>query len=198
MVMRQSPIAAFVLCLLVPAALAPAGAIAQRPAKPCAVRSSATVVKSLQSRIYERGGDDHVLVGCNRRSGRRTVLARWFNCGCSIADEPAPQVWLAGRHVAVNSYFCPPDQSPCTGAMAVVDLRTGRVRYSAETGALIDLVIKPNGSIGYLLGRQLYRIDSRGSALLDEGPGIDGGSLAVNRTRLYWLRDNQPHTSSLR
>lgn len=198
MVMRHSFLAAFILCLLVPAALAPSGATAQPPAKPCAVGNFATVVKSLQARIYERGGDDHVLVGCNRRSGRRTVLARWFNCECSIADEPAPQVWLAGRHVAVNSSFCPPDQSPCSGGMAVFDLRTGRVRYSAETGALIDLVMKPNGSIGYLLGQQLYRIDSRGTALLDEGSGIDGGSLAVNRTRLYWLRDNLPQTASLR
>jgi hypothetical protein len=192
--MRLHRLALLVLCLVPPtsaAAAPPAG-------KPCVASGAITVVRSLQARIYERGGDEHALVGCNRLSGRRTVLARWFDCECSIADEPAPQVWLAGRHVAVNSYFCPPDQSPCTGAMGVVDLRTGRVRHSAETGALIDLVIKPNGSIGYLLGRQLYRIDSRGSALLDEGPGIDGGSLAVNRTRLYWLHDNLPRTASLR
>jgi hypothetical protein len=196
--MRHSRFAAFVLCLLVPAALAPAGATAQPPAKPCAVRASATVVKSLQARIYERGGDDHVLVGCNRRSRRRTVLARWFNCECSIADEPAPQVWLAGRHVAVNRYFCPPDASPCFGTLQVFDLRTGRVRYSADTGALIELVIKPNGSVAYVLGPQLIRIDTGGSAIVDEGPGIDSGSLAVNRTRLYWLRDNLPQTTSLR
>lgn len=196
--MRHSRFAAFVVCLLVPAALAPAGATAQPPAKPCAVRSSATVVKSLQARIYERGGDDHVLVGCNRRSGRRTVLARWFNCECSIADEPAPQVWLARRHVAVNRYFCPPDASPCFGTLQVFDLRTGRVRYSADTGALIELVIKPNGSVAYVLGPQLIRIDTGGSAIVDEGPGIDSGSLAVNRTRLYWLHDNLPQTTSLR
>ncbi len=187
------------VCLLAPAALAPAGAAAaERPAKPCAVRGAATVAKSLQARIYERGGDEHALVGCDRLSGRRTVLARWFNCECSIADEPAPQVWLARRHVAVNRYFCPPDASPCSGSLGVFDLGTGRVRLSADTGALIDLVIKPNGSVAFVLGAQLIRIDSRGRALLDEGPGIDSGSLAVNRTRLYWLHDNVPQTASLR
>lgn len=192
--MRPSRLAPLALCLLVPA---PAAA-SQPPAKPCVARGSATVAKSLQARIYERGEDDRVLIGCNRRNGRRSVLARWFSCGCSIADEPDPQVWLAGRHVAVNQYFCPPDASPCRGSLRVFDLRTGRGTYDAVTGALIDLVIKPNGSIGYLLGQQLYRFDSRGPTLLDEGPGIDGGSLAVNRTRLYWLHDNMARTASLR
>lgn len=193
--MRPFLLAPLVLCLALPASAA-----AAPPAeRPCSSTAPATTrAKSLQARVYERGGDDEVLVGCNRLSGRRTVLARWFSCECSIADEPDPQVWLAGHHVAVNQYFCPPDASPCNGTLRVFDLRTGRTRYSAITGSLIDLVIKPNGSIGYLLGQQLYRIDSRGPTLLDEGSGIDSGSLAVNRTRLYWLRDNLPLTASLR
>jgi hypothetical protein len=72
------------------------------------------------------------------------------------------------------------------------------VRYSADTGALIGLVIKPNGSVAYVLGQRLIRTDSRGSAVLDVGPGIDAESLAVNPTRVYWLRDNMPRTASLR
>ena len=192
--MRLLRFAPLVLCLLLPASAA-AAVPAERP---CVASRSTTVVKSLQARVYVRGGDNEVLVGCNRVSGRRTVLARGFSCECSIADEPDPQVWLAGRHVAVNQYFCPPDASPCSGSMRVFDLRSGRALYGVITGALIDLVIKPNGSIGYLLGQQLYRYDSRGRQLLDEGPGIDGGSLAVNRTRLYWLHDNVPRTAPLR
>ena len=192
--MRLLRFAPLVLCLLLPASAA-AAVPAERP---CVASRSTTVVKSLQARVYVRGGDNEVLVGCNRLSGRRTVLARWFSCECSIADEPDPQVWLAGRHVAVNQYFCPPDASPCSGSMRVFDLRSGRALYGVITGALIDLVIKPNGSIGYLLGQQLYRYDSRGPQLLDQGPGIDGGSLAVNRTRLYWLHDNVPRTAPLR
>ena len=193
--MRLLRLTPLVLCLLLPAS----AAAAPPAAGPCTAKTAATTwAKSLQARVYVRGGDNEVLVGCNRLSGRRTVLARWFSCECSIADEPDPQVWLAGRHVAVNQYFCPPDASPCRGTLRVFDLRSGRGLYGAVTGALIDLVIKPNGSIGYLLGQQLYRIDSRGPTLLDEGPGIDGGSLAVNRTRLYWLHDNVPRTASLR
>ena len=192
--MRLFRFAALLICLVLPTS----AAAAPSAARPCTASDATTVTKSLQARIYGRGGDNEVLVGCNRRSGRRTVLARWFSCECSIADEPDPQVWLAGRHVAVNQYFCPPDASPCSGGLRVFDLRTGRVRHRADTGAQIALVIKPNGSVGYVLGPQVIRIDSRGSALLDEGSGIDSGSLAVNRTRLYWLRDNLPQTASLR
>jgi hypothetical protein len=188
------------ICLLAAAALAPATAVAKPQGKPCAVRGSATVAQSPQVRVYERGNDNHVLVGCNRRSGRRTVLASWYSCDCSIGDEIAPQVWLAGRHVAVNRYSCSPidPMSPCTGTMEVTDLRTGRVRYSADAGGFIGLVIKPNGSVAFVLGQQLIRIDTRGTALLDQGPGIDSGSLAVNRTRVYWLHDNIPQSASLR
>jgi hypothetical protein len=198
--MRLSRPLVLVLCALAAGVLAPAAAAAKPASKRCAARNTTAVARSLAARVFERGQDDHVLVGCNRANGRRTVLASWFSCDCSIADESAPQVWLAGRHVAVNEYSCSPidPMAPCTGAMRVFDLRTGRVRHSAETGGFIDLVLKPNGSVAYVLGQRLFRIDSRGSALLDEGPGIDSGSLAVNRTRVYWLHDNMPRTASLR
>jgi hypothetical protein len=32
--------------------------------------------------------------------------------------------------------------------------------------------------------------------VLDEGPGMDGDSLAANPTRLYWMRDGVPNTAS--
>ena len=134
----------------------------------------------------------------SRLGGRRTALAGWFSCDCSIGDDPEPQVWLAGRHVAVNQYSCSPidPMSPCVGSLKVVDLRSGRVRYRADTGSLGGLVIKRNGSVAYVLGQRLIRIDSTGSTVLDEGPGMDGDSLAANPTRLYWMRDGVPKTAS--
>ena len=198
--MRLSRFVLLAVFLLAPAVLAPAAAVAKPRGEPCAARGSTTVAQSVEARVYERGDEDFDLIGCDRRSGRRTRLASWFNCGCSRADDIPPQTWLAGRHVAVNQYSCSPvdPMSPCVGGMKVTNLRTGRVRYRADTGAFIGLVIKPNGSVGYVLGQQLFRIDSRGSALLDEGAGIDSASLAVNRTRLYWLHDNIPRSAALR
>jgi hypothetical protein len=196
--MRLSRFIAVALCLLASTAVVPAAAQARKPAKPCPGGSA--IERSVQARVYERGADDHVLVGCYLRSGRRTELASWFSCGCSIGDDPEPQVWLAGRHVAVNQYSCSPidPMSPCVGSLKVVDLRSGRVRYSADTGSLGGLVIKRNGSVAYVLGQRLIRIDSTGSTVLDEGPGIDGDSLAANPTRVYWMSDGVPKTASFR
>jgi hypothetical protein len=164
--MRLSRFVALVVCLLASSAVVPAAAQARKPAKPCPGGSA--VERSVQARVYERGADEYVLVGCYLRSGRRTGLASWFSCSCSIGDDPEPQVWLAGRHV----------------------------RYSADTGSLGGLVIKRNGSVAYVLGQRLIRIDSTGSTVLDEGPGMDGDSLAANPTRLYWMRDGVPKTAS--
>ena len=196
--MRLSRFVALVVCLLASTAVVPAAAQARKPAKPCPGGSA--VERSVQARVYERGADEYVLVGCYLRSGRRTSLASWFNCGCSIADDPEPQVWLAGRHAAVNQYSCSPidPMAPCSGRLSVFDLRTGRVRYSAETSSLSGLVIKPNGSVAYVLGQRLIRIESSGSTVLDEGAGIDGDSLAANRTRLYWMRGGVPKSAPFR
>jgi hypothetical protein len=108
--MRLSRFVLLAVFMLAPAVLA--------PGKPCAARGSTTVAQSLEARVYERGDEDFELIGCDRRSGRRTMLASWFNCGCSRADDIPPQAWLAGRHVAVNQYSCSPvdPMSPCATA----------------------------------------------------------------------------------
>jgi hypothetical protein len=90
--MRLSRFVALALCLLASTAVGPAAAQARKPTKPCAGGSA--VARSVQSRVYERGGDERVLVGCYLRSGRRTSLAGWFSCGCSIADDRTRVYWL--------------------------------------------------------------------------------------------------------
>ena len=54
--------------------------------------------------LYVRPDDEdgyQVLLGCHKRTRRRTALASWFSQGSS-ADDPAPQYWLAGRFAALN------------------------------------------------------------------------------------------------
>jgi hypothetical protein len=78
----------------------------------------------------------------------------------------------------------------------VVDLRSGRALHTADTAApLSALLVKPNGSVAFLLGEHLIRLDSTGSAVLDEGPGIDPDSLAASANRLYWMRDGATQTA---
>jgi hypothetical protein len=66
---------------------------------------------------------------------------------------------------------------------------------TALYGASVRLRIR-HGSVAYIDGDRLIRADSRGTRTLDEGPGIAPGSLAANRTRLYWIKDGTVHTAS--
>jgi hypothetical protein len=86
--------------------------------------------------------------------------------------------------------------APCTGRLRVIDVRSGRARHTADTGgSLSALLVKRNGSVAFLLGERLMRIDSSGAAVLDEGPGIDPLSLAASRNRLYWMRGGAPQSA---
>jgi hypothetical protein len=181
------------------AAPAAGAAPAKKKARACTERGS-TVARSLQARLYVRttGDYDRSLIGCIYRTGRRRVLDSWYSCGCSVADDTAPRVAaLAGRFVAVaGSYSCGPPGFPCSAPdLYVIDLRSGRTRHVIDGGGTSAVLVKPNGSIAYLLGSQLIRIDATGTAVLDEGPGIDPKSLAASAGRLYWMNGETPRTA---
>src|SRR5215212_11573456 len=84
--------------------------------------------KSSKAVLYEVGDDDgnHELVGCVKKSRKRTTLATWFSCDCSIGDDAPPQAWLSGRMAAVNGFSCSPidPNQPCSGTLEVTDLRS--------------------------------------------------------------------------
>jgi hypothetical protein len=181
-------------------ALAPTAQAAQsKGGRGCASRGSETVARSVEARLYTRSrGADHRLVGCLVRTGKRRVLDSWYDCGCSIGDEQPSQVWLSGRYAALNRWSCSPidPMAPCSGRLRVIDVRSGRARHTADTGgSLSALLVKRNGSVAFLLGERLMRIDSSGAAVLDEGPGIDPLSLAASRNRLYWMRGGAPQSA---
>jgi hypothetical protein len=185
------------------AAPAAGAAPAKKKARGCTERGT-TVARSLQARLYVRTTDeyDRSLIGCVYRTGRRRVVDSWYGCGCSVADDIAPRVAaLAGRFVAVaGSYSCGPPGFPCSAPdLYVIDLRSGRARHVIDGGGTSAVLLKPNGSIAYLLGSQLspqlIRIDATGTAVLDEGPGIDPKSLAASAGRLYWMNGGTPRTA---
>lgn len=175
-------------------------------AQPCAVKGSTTVALNPQMRVYVRperdDSDRRVLVGCLLRDGYKLHLGSWLSCGCSRGDEPAPQVWLRGAVVAVNSYSCPPDPAlgDCVGGAWTLALRTGRTLRSATTGSSVAaLAIGPRGSFAYVSsGGAVVKSDATGeTVVLDPGPGIDLGSLAIGGAWVYWTRDGTPHGARL-
>lgn len=75
-------------------------------------------------------------------------------------------------------------------------------------GGVTALVVKRNGSVAWLARdftggdeeTQVVARDGDGRRLLDRGPGIAPGSLALseNRATIYWLHDGAPRSATLR
>lgn len=171
----------------------------------CGVKNSTTVAVSAKARVYERSrrgdSDEHVLVGCLLGSGRRLALETWFDCGCSRGDESRPQVWLRGTVVAINRFSCPPDPGlgPCSGRAHTVDLRTSRTLREAQSGDVVsDLVLGARGAFVLLrIGGAVVKSDAEGEGVLDPGPRVELGSLALAGSRVYWTRDGAPRSALL-
>ena len=199
-----SLLAALAACVL--AGPAQAKARPHRAAATCDARGSTTVALNPRVRVYvsapRSDTDRHVLVGCLLRGGYKLHLGSWLSCGCSRGDESAPQVWLRGAVVAVNQYSCPPDPSlgDCVGGAWTLALRSGRTLRSATTGSSVAaLAIGPRGAFAYVSsGGAVVKSDASGEdVVLDPGPGIDPGSLAVGGAWVYWTRDGVPHGARL-
>src|SRR3954447_10023118 len=136
--------------------LAPSAEAAKRSS--CDSRGS-TEVRNELVRVYELSKSDdtdsHELKACYYKTRKRTSLYSWFDCSCSVADEPSPdEVWLGGRFVAVETHTAtgPPGAggpTPSTYSVELYDAKRGKSLRSF-LGFPERLVIKPsNGSIAY-------------------------------------------------
>lgn len=164
-------------------------------------------VRTARVIIYTRvDGPDHEMVGCYRKSRKRTLLDSWYSCECSVGDEYGARVKVAGRFVALNNaaYGSPSDSTDQTGSLHVVDLADAQRLFSYDTGGYLDeLALKPNGSAAFTFNTihnsssfdfdgRLVRIDKTGTAVLAE-QGVEKGSLALapSGRHLYWRDQSQ-------
>ncbi len=189
------PALAGALSIALPSAEAEAKARAKRCGKP-----GTTVLVNTTTRVYvKHAADDyHYVYACLRGSRTHRRVASWFSCGCSIGDDSEPQLWLAGRTVAVNAYSCSPidPMAGCTGTVRSLSVRTGRTLRSADGGGyLSELVLRPGGSFAYPVFGQIRRVDSRGQTTV-EAPGIQPGSLALAGS-IYWTGEGGAHSTDL-
>jgi len=189
--MRRVLLLALALSLAMPA-VAAAGTKAERR-QICAKRG-ATVASSGSARVFEVDRDgDHSLYGCLRANGRLQLLASWFSCGCSVGDDPAPSAeLLAGRFVAVSSPpSCGPFPCETPTTYTLRNLRSGR--GAAPTGPVTQ-VEAGRGFYAYADGRVVIVRGGR-ERVVDPGPGIEPGSIAIAGRRLYWMRDGVARTA---
>ncbi len=129
------------------------------------------------------------------------TLARWFDCACSVGDEPRPQYWLNGRFAAVNRYSCSPISAvgECSGKLRVADLSIARFRRSIDTGGVVsDLVLTRRGSVALITPRGLQKSDGSERVTLDAFALPGSLAYAARTATLYWTSANEPRSAHLR
>ena len=189
---------ASVAALLV--AAQPAAATTKKERRRICAQRGATVASSAVARVFvvDRHGDQS-LYGCMRSNGRLQLLSNWFSCGCSTGDAIDPSARLrAGRFVELTEYVtCGPQPDPACGGSATTLRDLGTRHEAAVDGTLGQVVAGPAGRFAFLDDRVVL-VDGDGNArVVDSGSGVEAGSLAFARTRLYWTRDGLPRSFSL-
>jgi hypothetical protein len=186
------------LLLLLAAAAEPAVAATKKERQRICAKRGVTVASSKAARVFEvNREDDHSLFGCLRSDGRLQLLSSWFSCDCSTGDEPAPAAELrALRFVELTEFAsCGPVPDPTCGG-STVTLRDLRTRRDFSAAGPVGQVVARGGTFAFADGRVVL-VESGEERVLDPGPGIEQGSLALARTRLYWTRDGQPFSAPL-
>lgn len=201
-------------------ALVPANAAAQS-SEGCRAAGSRTVIATNQGRIFTvrdrlRGRPVTFYFGCLYRVNRAFALGRDFR-GRNFVDT-LRHARLAGPYAgyAVTSTV----DRPCGSAaeVRVKDLRTGRMERTAAGAAqpgperITDLELKPNSSVAWIAttcvpagpGRdEVNAVDGDGRRTLDSGldgaaDDVQGASLALSGSTLYWTKGGAAVTGRLR
>lgn len=183
------------LCALALLALgAPAAQGDYRHRDRCNVPNVRTVALTPQLRVLQDDGDGYYY-GCERRTGRRTLL--WEQDDLYVAGAVRA---VAGPFVAYRYSTSPACKADCppevrgTNTTAVTDVRTGRLRDLADE-PVYKLLLRPSGTVAWVTGARPQSLLSMWelggpSTLLDEG---DVRALRARKSLLTWTNSDGPH-----
>jgi hypothetical protein len=190
------------------------------PTPSCEVRASRTVERNKSIRVYRAHG---VIYGCVQRTGRTVRITDALDCSSSRGCTGEAVVAVAGGYVATVSYgpgsvHVPPQSD---GSLTLFDVVRRRLVFiwntrSAEgappytDGGIRDVALTKGGRVAWIATFQDYSnpsirppdfsqvyVKGRTMTVADQGTGIASGSLALAGTRVYWLRDDAPHSAVL-
>lgn len=192
------------------AALVIPGSAAGKTHRPtCFPSHTKTIATNAKIRVFQARKvveHAHVTYGC--------LLKRKRPVKFLLPDFPTGYgpIALAAPFVAYGAYgdcaaaFCNPN------SVVLQDLRgrKGRpVQGSVSVASVGSLVLKPNGSLAFIAstfdpngtvlpGLSVVKVEHGASpVVLDSGPGVDGGSLALAGSTLYWTDDGTPMSAQL-
>ena len=183
----------------------------------CASAGSKTVAVTTQARVYSKRG---VIYGCAYRSGKALRLGRDVSRRCPALEgcQGLTRVAVSGRRVAYDSFAS--DRDGARTAIIVVDLlrRRPAVRWVSPEPTpqqpvrtkVSDLAVTGTGRLAWIATStnrggepgtlsEVYLDRGTGETVVDSGPAIEAGSLAVaSNLRVFWINAGQPKTATLR
>jgi hypothetical protein len=184
----------FVGTLLVVAASAPPATAAASTRATCEFRGMRTVAANREAVLLkDRAG----YAGCLRSSGRRVFLAEFEG------DRPPNVGVLNGHFAASNGRSCNRYYDTCSSLLEVRNLRTRHsVALLTGVSTVTDIVLRSNGSVAAIATDaagtpQVWAIDRLGKRVLDPGPDVQPGTLALAGGKVYWMRGQTPVAADL-
>lgn len=174
----------------------------------CYKAHSKTLTATKDVRVYwPHAGVFDRLYACAIRTGKSRSLGP-----TNLGDEGNGVLnpTIGGRYVAFEVSICDRDVDCRRSELRVMDALTGTTRRTQRFGigaaGVTDLVVRANGTAAFLEAFQtetgtttyeLRRFDGTTSSVLDSGPGLVNGSLALAGATLYWTKDGQPRSAQL-
>jgi hypothetical protein len=176
----------------------------------CAPPGSRLLMSDRQANVYQQG---KTVYGCLFRSAHSYRLG---SAGfCTGSDRIGP-VALSGAIAAYGIQRCGVDTGAgqavarrlTDGAVLHIAPATSRIAGPESYQSVGSIVVKANGAVGWIgsahsivghgpVVTEVHRIDSRGRAELDHGPGVAAGSLRLHGSQLNWLHSGRKRSATL-
>lgn len=173
----------------------------------CDARHSRTVASNATARVYRivsRSSAERVY-GCLRATGRRRLVT----ASLDVDVRPGP-FRLRRRVVAYAVSTCSRDDADpqCSTTLATFDIGTGSKRIVhpplSDVARVTDLEVGSRRRLALIGERDggggvhaVYKHDSSGVTLLDEGTGIDRRSLRIEGATVSWVADGARRSATL-
>ncbi len=219
--LRSMRYAAIAIMSVLVAVLASAAVGAARPVRhasaACVPHRTHLIAADAQAQVYEASptpNGDLGIYGCAYGSGRTFLLGR--------RAEYSPSGGGGLEHETLGGTVIAYEESaviPCCSnrsQVVVRDLRTGRIVRRVPTGTpatlkvgyvgvgpVVSMVVKNDGAVAWIVQTgvpaefQVHAVDKLGSQLLASGHEIEGDSLALAGSTLYWMQGGKPFSALL-
>jgi hypothetical protein len=185
---------------------------------PCSLAGSKTVIATVGARLFTKtdsSRDTLSAYACLYSRNRRFLLSVGDRDPVGSGDTTGRPA-LAGRYVAYvlghfdgSERYNPsfrgfPDQVVAINLSTAAEQRFPAVTGDSPSAKVTDLALSKSGSFAWIgsgpVGNEVHRLDVGDAAdtVVDSGPDIQPGSLALASSTIYWTKAGNPASAPIK